>query len=445
MVFQPASATDREPLAPLQREGARRAVQRTTAVVNTERASQQYYIDVLNEVLKRLGWKNVRGAPGPDVDIVWSEDPVKKPRLLALPRGARTNRFSAMVRICRKVCLAHLIDACERLHPDEFSGLSPQTWWVGKSDAWAGQLAAHRDHCTSHAADKGPPSAYIVKPDNGCQGAGITLVRGHDELVALIRSAEGPERAVVQTYMPNPLLVDGLKFDLRLYVVITCASPLQAFLSTHGVARFASHAWAPVDESNQGDLLMHLSNSSINQVASGVSNKWALPRLWERLARDGTDVESVRANIHRLVARTLAAMQPAIAHAYTTAFSVGFTPRRAKNEAPSHPPGGAVEDPTDPTGTPAAGAKAMGGQAKASASLAHVARVAKPTERRCFQILGLDVMLDSAHRPWLLEVSFEALLPNSYRPRLTRAHPSSPGLTGPRLTPSPELTRAHLA
>ena len=46
-----------------------------------------------------------------------------------------------------------------------------------------------------------------------------------------------------------------------------CAAPLQAFLSVHGVARFASHAWRPVDASNQRDLLMHLSNSSINQVA----------------------------------------------------------------------------------------------------------------------------------------------------------------------------------
>ena len=45
---------------------------------------------------------------------------------------------------------------------------------------------------------------------------------------------------MVQAYLPDPLLVDGRKFDLRLYVVLTCASPLQAFLSTRGVARFAT-------------------------------------------------------------------------------------------------------------------------------------------------------------------------------------------------------------
>ena len=62
--------------------------------------------------------------------------------------------------------------------------------------------------------------------------------------------------------------------------MLTCAAPLQAFLSVHGVARFASHAWLPVDASNQHDLLMHLSNSSINQVASGVTNKRSLAQLW---------------------------------------------------------------------------------------------------------------------------------------------------------------------
>lgn len=298
-------------------------------VVNTSRASAQYYVDALTAVLARSGWENATGEVCPGVDVVWSEDPARKPRLLALPHGARTNRFFAMVRVCRKVNLAILIDACERIYPKEYERLTPRTWWVGsKGGCWDSQLAAHKAYCEEVAAQGDGKSAaaskpaYIVKPDNGCQGAGIELVTSHDELRALLRREDAPERAVVQRYLPDPLLIDGLKFDLRLYVVLTCSSPLQAFLSTRGVARFASHQWKPVDSSNASDLLMHLSNSSINQVASGVSNKWALPRLWSRLAKDGADVGRVQADVHRLVALTLAAMQPVVAHAYSTAFNL---------------------------------------------------------------------------------------------------------------------------
>ena len=99
-------------------------------------------------------------------------------------------------------------------------------------------------------------------------------MRSHDELLAGLRRSDAPERAVVQAYLERPLLVDGLKFDLRLYVVLTCASPLHAYLSTRGVARFATHKWAPVDSSNQGDMLMHLSNSSINQVLMNHDESW---------------------------------------------------------------------------------------------------------------------------------------------------------------------------
>ena len=84
--------------------GRSRAESKAPAV-NTERASEQYYIDCVTKVLEQLGWRNVGGAPAPGTAVIWSEDPAKKPRLLALPPGARTNRFFAMVRVCRKVPL----------------------------------------------------------------------------------------------------------------------------------------------------------------------------------------------------------------------------------------------------------------------------------------------------------------------------------------------------
>ena len=54
-----------------------------------------------------------------------------------------------MVRVCRKVCLAQLLDACARLHPEEFATITPVTWWVGKS--WPEQLGEHRAFCFAGA------------------------------------------------------------------------------------------------------------------------------------------------------------------------------------------------------------------------------------------------------------------------------------------------------
>ena len=35
------------------------------------------------------------------------------------------------------------------------------------------------------------------------------------------------------------MLINGVKFDLRLYVVLTCAAPLRAYLSKHATRRAA--------------------------------------------------------------------------------------------------------------------------------------------------------------------------------------------------------------
>ena len=426
--------------------------------VNSERASAAYYKEALAITLQRLAWRNVTsGKPTAQSTVVWFDDPIRRPHFLALPVSARINRFYAMVRVCRKVCLAQLLDACARLHPEEFSAITPVTWWVGKS--WPSQLAEHRAFCGRSGRDDAP---FIVKPDNGCQGAGISLVRGHVELASKLRAPDAPERAVVQSYLSRPLLLDGLKFDLRLYVVLTCAAPLQAFLSVHGVARFATHAWQPLDASNQDNLLMHLSNSSINQVASGVSNKVTLAQLWERLARDGHDAAAVQARVRRVVALTLAAMQPIVAHNYANAFTTGVPSnapsRRASREnlgpaaaaptadvasgglrsrrstkealaaaapAPSAvEPLGMVGMTIKSCGTPPAAAPAP---AKPSVELQGSDAASAPVPasgaggggreatgggggggkgaRRSFQILGFDVMLDDDLNAWLLEVN----------------------------------------
>lgn len=82
---------------------------------------------------------------------------------------------------------------------------------------------------------------FIVKPENGCQGKGIFLT---NNLCKIERSSP----MIVQRYITNPLLIDGLKFDLRVYVLITCVHPLRVWLYRDGLARFATEKFQQPNE-----------------------------------------------------------------------------------------------------------------------------------------------------------------------------------------------------
>jgi tubulin polyglutamylase TTLL6/13 len=74
---------------------------------------------------------------------------------------------------------------------------------------------------------------FIIKPESQCQGRGIFLTRNCDWII------QG-EHYVAQRYLHKPYLIDGLKFDLRIYVLITGVQPLRCFIYKEGLARFAT-------------------------------------------------------------------------------------------------------------------------------------------------------------------------------------------------------------
>ena len=80
----------------------------------------------------------------------------------------------------------------------------------------------------------------IVKPDCMSQGKGIFLTNDLSEIPR-------DETYVVQQYMQNPYLIDGLKFDLRLYVLVLSCEPLKIFLYQEGMVRFATHQYKPIE------------------------------------------------------------------------------------------------------------------------------------------------------------------------------------------------------
>lgn len=97
-----------------------------------------------------------------------------------------------------------------------------------------------------------------MKPEASCQGRGIFLIKNPKNLSRI-------ERYVVQRYIHKPYLIDGFKFDLRIYVLVMSVDPLKAYIYKEGMARFATDKYKAPKNSNLGNLYMHLTNYAINK------------------------------------------------------------------------------------------------------------------------------------------------------------------------------------
>ena len=111
----------------------------------------------------------------------------------------------------------------------------------------------------------------IVKPSESCQGKGIFMIHDIDRIKDHINFSDKAKMLngqgyVVQRYIANPYLLDGLKFDLRLYVVVTSCSPLTIFWHKAGLARFATLPYSlPAKTNKDMSQNVHLTNYAVNK------------------------------------------------------------------------------------------------------------------------------------------------------------------------------------
>lgn len=191
---------------------------------------------------------------------------------------------------------------------------------------------------------------WIVKPNASSQGKGIFLLRDLEELPL-------EECSVVSRYIDNPLLIQGLKFDLRIYVLVTSYTPLRAYVYKEGLTRFASSPYS-METRHLQDAYRHLTNYSVNKTAhnfvenqevdsDNVGHKWSLSALNKHLKCVGVDCDLMWARIMDLIVKTLLTVEPPIA-------------------------------------------------SKTRQNCVH---------NNCFEIYGFDVMVDDQLKPWLLEVN----------------------------------------
>ena len=153
-----------------------------------------------------------------------------------------------------------------------------------------GQFRAHME-----AADaRGLKSTFIVKPVGSCQGKGIFLCRDW-------RKVDPKASMVAQRYLHKPLLIDGLKFDLRIYVLVVSvgkclcafkctiyqridatptaqsppllvfhpADPLRLLVYEEGLVRLCTEPYKAPTAKNLSDRCRHLTNYAVNKVIAG--------------------------------------------------------------------------------------------------------------------------------------------------------------------------------
>jgi tubulin polyglutamylase TTLL5 len=96
-----------------------------------------------------------------------------------------------------------------------------------------------------------------MKPAAMSRGRGISLVND-------ISQVSYGEPIVMQKYIKNPLLINGYKFDLRVYVLVTSVNPLEVFIYNEGFGRFSTVPYT-LDPNDKANKFIHLTNVSINK------------------------------------------------------------------------------------------------------------------------------------------------------------------------------------
>ncbi len=146
---------------------------------------------------------------------------------------------------------------------------------------------------------------WLIKPADGMIGNGIKILTNFSDLY---------DRGVVTKYIHNPLLLNGKKFDLRLYVLITSFLPLKIYLNKEGLVRITTKYFT-LDKNNYNNSFIHLTNTGVNKKNKNYifsknftdenSNKWSLATLKNYLKRNGINYKKIFYKIKDIIIKSL--------------------------------------------------------------------------------------------------------------------------------------------
>ncbi|XP_041063777.1 tubulin polyglutamylase TTLL7 [Carcharodon carcharias] len=279
-------------------------------------------------------------------NLIWNDAAVQQERIADLRNYQRINHFPGMGEICRKDCLARNMAKMIKSQSQEYC-FTPRTWIFPAE-------YTQFQNCVKELRKKRRQKTFIVKPANGAMGHGISLIRSGEKLQA-------QEHLIVQEYLDKPFLLEGYKFDLRIYILVTSCDPLRIFLYNDGLVRMGTEKYHAPTESNLSQLFMHLTNYSVNKHNENFErdeqadrgSKRSIRWFTEFLRTNDYDVGKFWNDVSDLVVKTLIVAEPHVLHAYRMC------------RPGQHPGSNSV----------------------------------------CFEVLGFDIILDRKLKPWLLEIN----------------------------------------
>ncbi|KAI8434175.1 hypothetical protein MSG28_012291 [Choristoneura fumiferana] len=271
-------------------------------------------------------------------NFYWTDMSVSVERAKEMKRFQRINHFPGMLEICRKDLLARNLNRMQKIYPKEYN-FFPKTWCLPADFGEALNYSKSRKNKT-----------FIIKPECGSQGRGIYLTKSLKEI-------KPTDKLICQVYLSKPYLVDGYKFDIRVYTLITSCDPLRIFVYNEGLVRFATSRYADPNVNNTTNVFMHLTNYALNKHSrtyvydSEAGSKRKISTLNKILLSQGIDLDRLWHSIDQVIVKTIISAWPILKHSYHACF-------------PSH-------------------------------DMVHA----------CFEILGFDILLDHKLHPYILEVN----------------------------------------
>jgi hypothetical protein len=235
-----------------------------------------------------------------DWNIFWGR-PLRFAEFGMLDQFQKVNHFPGTHVLGRKDHLARACQRARRLWGEKEMDFLPKTW----------VLPSDRSELATEMECKEGKQMYIVKPPDGCKGQGIHIYNdpiAHTKPTAV---------CVVSRYIPNPMLINGTKFDMRIYVTVTSFQPLRVYVHEQGLVRLCTAAYNPSSKmSNRKNKFSHLTNFAVNRTSDKfVSNKsasednfghkWSLRALRDWMVSVGIDPAPIFLSIDKLIVKTL--------------------------------------------------------------------------------------------------------------------------------------------